>query len=127
MTNLPVPTAPWTALDPRRETAAARHVRRNLRRLLVTTAADHLERAAAALRQAATIDGLVLAGHRTAEVLGALRLSADQLGAQPLPAEVAAAVPELRRWTLLLKDPLQPLTAQSPGTSLTGRRRKLTH
>jgi hypothetical protein len=116
MTNLPVPTAPWTALDPRRETAVAWQLRRNLRRLLVTAAADHLERAAAALRQAATIDGLVLAGHRTAEVLGALRLSGDQLGARPLPAEVAAAVPELRRWTLLLKDPPRSLTAQSPGT-----------
>jgi hypothetical protein len=116
MADVPIPAAPWTAVDPRRETALGRQLRRNLRRLLVTAAADHLERAAAALRQAGTIDGLMLAGYRTAEVLAALRLSADQLGARPLPAEVVAAVPELRRWTRLLKDPPRPITGQSPGT-----------
>jgi len=93
MTNLPVPAARWTAIDLRRETAVARQLRRNLRRLLVTAAADHLERAAAALRQAPDIDALVLAGHKTTEVLGVLRRCADQLDTRPLPPTAVAAVP----------------------------------
>lgn len=114
MTNLPVPAARWTAIDLRRETAVARQLRRNLRRLVVTAAADHLERAAAALRQAPDIDAL--ACHKTTEVLGVLRRCADQLDAQPLPSTVVAAVPELRRWSLLLKEPVRPAAAQSSET-----------
>jgi hypothetical protein len=126
MADLAVPAARLTTIDLRRETAVDRHLSRNLRRLAVTTAAEHLERAAAALRQGANVDALMLAGHKTTEVLAALGLCADQLDARPLPPEVVAAVPELRRWSLLLKGPPQPIALQSSETYPTGRTRKLT-
>lgn len=75
---------------------------RNLRRVALCAPADHLEQAAALLRERPTIDGHMLAANRTAQILGVLRLGADQLGA-PLGAATTAAAIELRHWAVTVK------------------------
>jgi len=78
-------------------------VDRNLRRVIACAAADHLERAARILHQAPTVDGLMLAGNKTADVITVLAKAAAQTGA-PLPVEAIDAIRALRTWSLTMKD-----------------------
>jgi len=79
------------------------HVNRNLRRVVACAAADHLQRAARILHQAPTVDGIMLAGNKTAEVITVLAKAAAQTGA-PLPVEATDAIRALRVWSLTMKE-----------------------
>jgi len=88
--------------------------RRNLRRVLVCAAADHLTQAASMLRQAPSSEAFMLAANKTAEVLAVLTIDAEQLGLRPLPPAAVAAIPELRRWALTVREPAVPATPFDP-------------
>jgi len=83
---------------------------RNLRRVLAHAAADHLHEAAELLREAQTLDTLLLGAARTSEVIGALDLGARRFGGA-LPADLVASAAQLRAWGVTLKQQVTARTA----------------
>lgn len=100
--SLPAPVRRFVTLD--EGLAAWERASRNLRRALACAVAEHLQRAALLLEQPRGVDVLVLGAARTAEVLDALDVGAQQCGVA-LPADVAASAERLRAWARTLKRP----------------------
>jgi hypothetical protein len=85
------------------EHAAGPSIGRDLHRLLAGAVADHLERAAALLRQDPNIDALLLGASGTAKVIAVLATAAARIGA-PLPVEAVMAIQSLRVLAFTVKD-----------------------
>jgi hypothetical protein len=92
-------------------------VNRDLRRVVACGAADHLERAARILHQAPTVDGIMLAGNRTAEIITVLAKAAARPRTQPAQASrgpTATTPADDIRLTVPPSDPHHPTSTTDP-------------
>jgi hypothetical protein len=100
----PVGTSPASAAnDAAGERPGGPDIDRDLHRLLAGAVTDHLERAAALLRQDPTVDALLLGAGGAAKVIAVLSTAATRIGV-PLPSEAVQAIQGLHVWAFTVRD-----------------------